>query len=111
MAWCMTGERRYYESIERPRGVPRRAQHAVPGALGASQLRLADDRGSGAYHTNAHPFHLNAARFYMQNVVDRQDPGSGGLIHPIGECEHEIRHMGGKSFMTGVVMAGVTMLD
>lgn len=111
MAWCLTGERRYYESIERLSEFLDRSRtqfqerwvHRNYGWLTIAAL--------GAYHTNAHPFHLNAARFYVQNVVDRQDPGSGGLIHPIGECEHEIRHMGGKSFMTGVVMAGVTMLD
>lgn len=111
MAWCMTGERRYYESIARLSEFLDRTRtqfqerwvHRNYGWLTIAAL--------GTYHTNAHPFHLNAARFYMQNVVDRQDPGSGGLIHPIGECEHPIRHMGGKSFMTGVVMAGMTMLD
>ncbi|MFO8079608.1 MAG: hypothetical protein R6V07_04800, partial [Armatimonadota bacterium] len=111
MAYCMTGERRYYESIAllsefldttRTR-FQERWVHRNYGWLTIAAL--------GTYHTNAHPFHLNAARFYMQNVVDRQDPGSGGLVHPIGECEHEIRHMGGKSFMTGVTMAGMTMLD
>jgi hypothetical protein len=111
MAWCMTGERRYYESIARLSEFLDRTRtefqerwvHRNYGWLTIAAL--------GTYHTNAHPFHLNAARFYMQNVVDRQDPGSGGLVHPIGECEHEIKHMGGKSFMTGVTMAGMTMLD
>lgn len=111
MAWCLTGDRRYYESIARlsefldttRTQFQERWVHRNYGWLTIAAL--------GTYHTSANPFHLNAARFYMQNVVDRQDPGSGGLIHPIGECEHEIRHMGGKSFMTGVVMAGLTMLD
>ena len=40
--------------------------------------------------TNAHPFHLNAARFSTQNV-DRQDPS--GTIHPIGSVS-TYPHMG-----------------
>lgn len=111
MAWCLTGERRYYESIARSADFlatrctqePERWVHRNYGWLPIAAL--------GAYHTTGDPFQLNAARFYVQNVVDRQDPGSGTLIHPIGECEHPVRHMGGKSFMTGVVMAGLTMMD
>ncbi len=111
LAYCLTGDRRYFQSIELLSEFLARSRtsfieswvHRNYGWLTIATL--------GAYHTTADPYYLNAARFFMQNVVDRQDPGTGGLIHPIGECEHTPRHMGGKSFMTGVVMAGLTMLD
>ena len=111
MAYCLTGDRRYLESIEllaeflaRTRtSFMERWMHRNYGWLTIAVL--------GAYNTTANPYYLNAARFFTQNVIDRIDPGTGALIHPIGECEHRPRHMGGKSFMTGVVMAGATMMD
>ncbi|HUS80058.1 MAG TPA: hypothetical protein VM283_02245, partial [Armatimonadota bacterium] len=110
-AYCLTGERRYYESIERLTEFLARSStsqmerwvHRNYGWLPIATL--------GGYHVTGNPYYLDAARFFTQNVVDRQDPGSGALIHPIGECEHTPRHMGGKSFMTGVVMTGLTMMD
>jgi hypothetical protein len=111
MAYCLTGDRRYFESIEllaeflaRTRtSFMERWMHRNYGWLTIAVL--------GSYNTSANPYYLNAARFFMQNVIDRIDPGTGALIHPIGECEHRPRHMGGKSFMTGVVMAGATLMD
>jgi len=110
-AYCLTGRRRFHESIER-----------LSEFLAASRTRFRERwvhrnygwltiATLGAWRTNPSPYYLNAARFFMQNVIDGQDPGTGALVHPIGECEHSPRHMGGKSFMTGVVMAGLTMMD
>ena len=65
----------------------------------------------GAYHTEPNPYYLNAARLFMKNVVSKLDPGTGAAIHPIGECTHTPRHMGGKTFMSGVVMTAAKMLD
>jgi hypothetical protein len=65
----------------------------------------------GAYYTEPHPYYLNAARLFMENVVSRQDPGTGAFVHPIGECTHTPRHMGGKTFMSGVEMCALKHMD
>ncbi|MCD6360535.1 MAG: hypothetical protein J7M38_06665, partial [Armatimonadetes bacterium] len=111
MAYCLTGERRYYESISKL------AEFLATSRTRAMERWVHRNYGwmpiavLGAYHTTGNPYYLNAARFFAQVVIDRQDPGTGALIHPISECRHIPRHMGGKSFMTGIVMAGLTMLD
>jgi hypothetical protein len=65
----------------------------------------------GAYDATANPYYLNAARLFADYVIARQDPGTGVWAHPIGECEHTPQHMGGKVFMSGVVMTGLKLLD
>ncbi|MFW6156240.1 MAG: hypothetical protein ACOC7J_02885, partial [Armatimonadota bacterium] len=109
--WALTGDRRYLEAgtllcdwFAREEA---RAVHAkVHRSQGWSTIAAL-----GGYHVIPHPWYLNAARLFSQNAIARQDPGTGTFIHGIGECEHEVRHMGGKSFMTGVVMTGLKMLD
>jgi len=65
----------------------------------------------GAYDSTADPYYLNAARLFADYVIAKQDPGTGVWAHPIGECEHKPQHMGGKVFMSGVVMTGLKLLD
>jgi hypothetical protein len=65
----------------------------------------------GGYHTTANPYYLNAARLFCDYMIARQDPGTGVWAHPIGECTHAPRHMGGKVFMSGVNLTGLRMLD
>jgi len=65
----------------------------------------------GAYHTEPHPYYLNAARLFMDVVVSKRDAGTGAFIHPIGECTHRPRHMGGKTFMSGVVIDALRLMD
>ena len=65
----------------------------------------------GAYHTEPHPYYLNAARLFMDVVVSKRDPGTGAFVHPIGECTHWPRHMGGKTFMSGVVISALRLMD
>ncbi|MGM0494223.1 MAG: hypothetical protein ACQER1_14930, partial [Armatimonadota bacterium] len=65
----------------------------------------------GAYNVRGNPYHLNAARLFTMNIASKADPGTGGPIAPIGECTHTPKHMGGKSFMGGVVMAALAMMD
>jgi hypothetical protein len=109
--WCMTGDRRYLDAgtlladwfaREQTRALP----EMVHRAQGWSTIAAL-----GGYDVIPHPWYLNAARLFSQNAISRQDPGTGTFIHGIGECEHDVRHMGGKAFMTGVVMTGMKMLD
>ncbi|MGI5820005.1 MAG: hypothetical protein ACOX9R_18120 [Armatimonadota bacterium] len=65
----------------------------------------------GSYNVRGNPYHLNAARLFTLNIASKADPGTGSPLHPIGECTHTPRHMGGKSFMGGVVMAALGMMD
>ncbi len=109
--WCLTGDRRYLEAGRLlcdwfAREEARATHKWVHRAQGWSTIA-----SLGGYHVIPHPWYLNAARLFTQNAIARQDPGTGTFIHPIGECEHEVKHMGGKAFMTGVVMTGLKMLD
>ncbi len=110
-AYCLTGDRRYYDAAmlladwlarEKTRYLPSQV-HRAQGWTTIACL--------GGYETLPDPWYLNAARLFSQNAIARQDPGTGAFIHGIGECEHEVRHVGGKTFMTGVVMTGMKMLD
>jgi hypothetical protein len=65
----------------------------------------------GAWQVEPNPYYLNAARLFMKNVVSKRDPGTGTFIHNIGECTHQPRHMGGKTFMSGVVTTALKMMD
>ncbi|MGC9320344.1 MAG: hypothetical protein ACP5KN_20090, partial [Armatimonadota bacterium] len=110
-AYCLTGDRRYLDAgmllVDwMAREEATRLSQWVHRNYGWTTIAAL-----GGYHVVPHPWYLNAARLFCQNVVARQDPGTGTLIHGIGECEHEVRHMGGKTFMTGVVMTGLKMLD
>ncbi|MFW5868994.1 MAG: hypothetical protein ACOCX2_14310, partial [Armatimonadota bacterium] len=110
-AWALTGDRRYLQAGTLlcdwfAREEARRTHSSVHRAQGWSTIAAL-----GGYHVIPHPWYLNAARLFSQNAIALQDPGTGTFIHGIGECEHEVRHMGGKSFMTGVVMTGLKMLD
>ncbi|MGI5819102.1 MAG: hypothetical protein ACOX9R_13515 [Armatimonadota bacterium] len=109
--WCLTGDRRYLDSgmilvewfaREETRHLPEYV-HRSPGWSALASL--------GGYHVEPHPWYLNAARLFLQNTIARQCPGTGTLIHLIGECECPVKHAGGKTFMTGVVMSALKMLD
>ncbi len=65
----------------------------------------------GAYNVRGNPYHLNAARLFTMNIQSRIDPGVGGPIAPVYECTHEPKHMGGKSFMAGVIMGALDMMN
>lgn len=111
MAYALTGDRRFLDTVELTAHwfalqyaqsletwVHRNYGWAMIGVL-------------GAYQVTPHPVYLNAARLFADYVITRQCPGTGVWAHPIGECTHSPRHMGGKVFMSGVVMTGLKMLD
>ncbi|MFW5868296.1 MAG: hypothetical protein ACOCX2_10800, partial [Armatimonadota bacterium] len=109
--WCLTGDRRYRDAgmmlvdwfaREQARSLSEYVHRSQGWATIASL---------GGYDVVPHPWYLNAARLFTQNAISRQSPGTGSFIHGIGECNHDVRHMGGKTFMTGVVMSGMKMLD
>ncbi|MGD9497849.1 MAG: hypothetical protein AB7Y46_16220, partial [Armatimonadota bacterium] len=109
-AYCLTGDRRYLEAAQLladwiARECTRTIDRWVHRNYGWMTIAAL-----GAYDTVPNPWHLNAARLFGEIVAAKIDPGTGALIHPIGECEHEVRHMGGKTFMTGVVMTAMRML-
>jgi hypothetical protein len=110
-AYCLTGDRRLKDAIDcLPEWMAgqycRYLERWVHRNYGWATMVVL-----GAYHTEPDPYYLNAARLFMKYVVSRQDPGTGGFIHPIGECEHRPRHMGGKTFMSGVEMTALRMID
>lgn len=109
--YCLTGDRRYREAAMLLVDWMAREEATRLSQWVHRQYGWTTIAALGGYHVVPHPWYLNAARLFCQNVVARQDPGTGTLIHGIGECEHEVRHMGGKTFMTGVVMTGLKMLD
>ncbi|MFP4250166.1 MAG: hypothetical protein ACLFU7_10940 [Armatimonadota bacterium] len=109
--WCLTGDERYREAGMLlvdwfAREEARSTTSQVHRSQGWSTIA-----SLGGYHVVPHPWYLNAARLFSQNAIARQSPGTGAFIHGIGECQHDVRHMGGKTFMTGVVMTGLKMLD
>ena len=65
----------------------------------------------GGYHTTGNPYYLNAARMFTEYTLAKQDPGTGHWPHPIGECTHSPKCMGGKAFMTGVGLTALKMMD
>ncbi|MHB8993678.1 MAG: RIFT barrel domain-containing protein [Armatimonadota bacterium] len=109
--YCLTGDRRYLEAAD-----------ALANWLSGPYLRgfeyyVHRNYGwptvavLGGYDVTANPYFLNAGRLFTQYVISKQDPGTGVLAHPIGECSHKPLHMGGKVFMSGAVMTGMKMLD
>jgi hypothetical protein len=66
-----------------------------------------------AYEATADPFFLNAARIYIQRILEKQDPSHGGWMLPQdpNECDHPPPHLGGKSFATGVLLYGMIRYD
>jgi len=109
--YCLTGDERYSSPawhladwLAGP--YTRRLDRYVHRNYGWAMIALL-----GAYHVNPHPYYLNAARLFADYVIAQQDPGTGVWAHPIGECTHQPKHMGGKAFMSGVVMTGLKMLD
>jgi len=108
--YWLTGDRRYLEAAQLladwiAREYTRNIDHWVHRNYGWMTIAAL-----GAYQTEPSPWHLNAARFFGEIVAAKMDPGTGALIHGIGECEHDVTHMGGKAFMTGVEMTGMRML-
>ena len=109
--YCLTGDRRFKDAIDHLSNwmaghyctYLERWLHRNYGWAAIAVL--------GAYHTEPNPYYLNAARLFMKNVMSKLDPGTGAAIHPIGECTHTPKHMGGKTFMSGVVTTGLKMLD
>ncbi len=70
-----------------------------------------------AYRETGNPFHLNAARIYLEKILEKQDPETGGWRMPQGhgECEcpdaGKETHMGGKAFAVGILMYGLVLYD
>lgn len=66
-----------------------------------------------AYETTGNPFYLNAARIYVQRVLETQSPitGSWLLRQDRSECDHPPPHLGSKSFATGVLLYGLMRYD
>ncbi|MCK5804857.1 MAG: hypothetical protein KAI66_18610, partial [Lentisphaeria bacterium] len=106
-AYCLTGDRRLKDAIDHlthwmSTHYTTYLERWVHRNYGWSTLVML-----GAYGVEPHPHSLNAARLFMWNVCSKQDPGTGVFIHPIGECTHQPRHMGGKAFMSGVEMTAL----
>jgi hypothetical protein len=108
-AYCLTGDPRYGDSAE-----------LLAQWLAGQYTRSLDTyihRNYGwstiavlaGYQVTGNPYYLNAARLFTDYVAAKQDPGTGVLAHPIGECTHQPTHMGGKVFMSGAVMTGLRM--
>jgi len=66
-----------------------------------------------AYEATGNPFYLNAARIYLERIFELQDPNTGGWRMPQGppECDCPERHIGGKTFATGILLHGLIMFD
>lgn len=109
--YCLTGDRRYLVPTQRLADwlagpYARSFEYYVHRNYGWSVVALL-----GVYHVDPNPYYLNAAKLFTDYVIAKQDPGTGVLAHPIGECTHKPHHMGGKVFMSGAVMTGLKMLD
>jgi hypothetical protein len=65
-----------------------------------------------AYESTGNPFYLNAARLYVERILDKQDPVGGGwlLPQPAGECDGQAG-IGGKAFATGILLYGLMRYD
>lgn len=66
-----------------------------------------------AYEASANPFYLNAARLYVERILQKQDAQLGGWMLPQDpkECSHPPPHLGGKPFATGVLLYGLMRYD
>jgi hypothetical protein len=83
------------------------------------------ERGAGwplinavsAYQSTRNPFFLNAARIYLEKILEKQDETTGGWKMPQtrGECDcpdaGTESHMGGKAFATGILLHGLILYD
>ncbi len=107
--YFLTGDRDYLATAE-----------MVVGAQAAYLTRQFDfriERSAGwplinavaAYEATNNPFCLNAARLYVERILEKQDPVEGGWLLPQNrsECDHPPPHLGGKSFATGVLLYGL----
>jgi hypothetical protein len=66
---------------------------------------------TAAYELTGDPYYLNGAKIIAREVVRKQDPERGVWSHRIGECKHDPAHYGGKPFMAGVLLTGLSRLD
>jgi hypothetical protein len=66
-----------------------------------------------AYETTVNPFYLNAARIYVQRVLETQSDITGSWLLPQdpSECNHPRPHFGSKSFATGVLLYALMRYD
>jgi len=78
------------------------------------------ERGAGwplsnavaAYEATGNPYYLNAARIYVERILEKQDPVGGGwlLPQPPSECDGQTG-IGGKAFATGILLYGLMRYD
>lgn len=78
------------------------------------------ERGAGwplsnavaAYESTGNPFYLNAARIYVERILQKHDPAGGGwlLPQPASECDGK-QGVGGKAFATGILLYGLMRYD
>ena len=111
MTYCLTGDRRYLDSAELVAAWL--AAHYTPAFYRSVHRNYgwATIAVLAGYQTTANPHYLNAARLFTEYTLAKQDPGTGRWAHPIGECTHTPKCMGGKAFMTGVGLTGLKMMD
>ena len=67
-----------------------------------------------AYEVTADPYYLNAARIFLERIVELQDPATGGWRMRQGppECDcPDAPHVGGKTFAVGILLRGLIQFD
>jgi len=109
--YLLTGERRFLEVAEEVVGA--QAAYLTPA------FDFSIERGAGwplinavsAYNTTGNPFYRNAAQLYVEKILAKQNPEHGGWDMPQGPPECDERHLGGKSFATGILLCGLAMYE
>jgi uncharacterized protein YyaL (SSP411 family) len=64
----------------------------------------------GAYEATRDPLYLNGAKIIAREAIGRQDATRGGWFFRIGECTHVPAHVGGKTFMSGLLATALSRL-
>lgn len=113
----LMGDRRYLEVAERV--VSQQAQYltrnfdfTIERAAGWSLINALS-----AYQATENPFYLNAARIYLEKILEKQDIVTGGWKMPQGQGECDCpdagkdSHIGGKAFATGILLHGLILYD
>lgn len=109
-AYLATGNRRYLEN-----GLAVADQLARHGTVG---YKMATERTAGwplvaltaAYDLTRDPYYLNACKIIARAALNKQHPERGGWFARIGECKHDPPHYGGKPFMVGTLLTGLSRL-
>lgn len=85
---------------------------------GTAEFRMSTERQGGwpiialvaAYEVTGDAYYLNGAKIAARVSMAAQDPKRGGWFYRIGECKHDPPHVGGKTFMSGVLATGLSRL-